>query len=62
LGATANFLVAEFQMLIEAGAGEFYNYKDYAWANAALFGKNGVGGDIAELLTNNMTHKAPLLA
>jgi len=49
-------------MLIEAGAGEFYNYKDYTWANAALFGKNGVGGDIAELFTNNMTHKAPLLA
>lgn len=62
LGATANFLVGEFQMLIEAGAGEFYNYKDYTWANAALFGKNGVGGDIAELFTNNMTHKAPLLA
>jgi hypothetical protein len=54
--------VAEFQMLIEAGAGEFYNYKDYAWANAALFGRNGVGGDIAQLLTNNMNHKAPLLA
>lgn len=62
LGAVSNFLVAEFQMLIEAGAGEFYNYKDYVWANAALFGKNGIGGDIAELVTNNMTHKAPLLA
>lgn len=62
LGAASNFLVAEFQMLIEAGAGEFYNYGDYVWANAALFGKNGVGGDIAELFTNNMHHKAPLLA
>lgn len=62
LGATANFLVGEFQMLIEAGAGEFYNYKDYAWANAALFGKNGLGGDIVELLTNNVYHKSTLLA
>lgn len=60
-GATANYLMGEFQMLIEAGAGEFYNLKDYAWSHTKLFGKAGVGGDIMELLTNNMNHKATLM-
>jgi len=59
-GAVANFLVGEFQMLIEAGAGEYYNLKDYAWAHSKLFGTSGVAGDIMELLTNNMSHKATL--
>lgn len=60
-GAFSNLLVGEFQMMIEAGAGEFYNFKDYAWAHSKLFGDSGVGGDIAELLTNNMNHKSTLL-
>ena len=60
-GAFSNYLVGEFQMLIEAGAGEFYNLKDFAWAHSKLFGSAGVGGEIAELLTNNMSHKSSLL-
>jgi hypothetical protein len=59
-GALSNYLVGEFQMLIEAGAGEFYGLSDYAWAHKKLFGGSGVGGEIAELLTNNMSHKATL--
>ena len=59
-GAFSNYLVGEFQMLIEAGCGEFYGFKDYLWAHTKLFGKAGVGGEIAELLTNNMNHKATL--
>lgn len=59
-GAFSNYLVGEFQMMIEAGCGEFYNIKDYAWAHSKLFGSAGVGGEIAELLTNNMRHKATL--
>lgn len=60
-GALSNYLVGEFQMLIEAGAGEFYNLKDYVWAHTKLFGGSGAGGEIAELLTNNVKHKGVLL-
>lgn len=60
-GAMANYLMGEFQMMIEAGAGEFYNFKDYAWAHTKLFGGAGVGGEIAELLTNNINHKSVLM-
>ena len=59
-GAFSNYLVGEFQMMIEAGAGEFYGFKDYAWAHSRLFGGSGVGGEVAELLTNNMNHKGTL--
>ena len=59
-GAFSNYLVGEFQMMIEAGAGEFYSFKDYAWAHSKLFGNAGVGGELAELLTNNVNHKAVL--
>lgn len=59
-GAFSNYLVGEMQMLIEAGCGEFYGLKDYAWAHTKLFGGAGVGGEIAELLTNNKNHKATL--
>ena len=60
-GAFANYIMGEFQMLIEAGAGEFYGFKDFAWAHSKLFGGSGVGGEIAELLTNNVNHKGVLL-
>ena len=59
-GAFSNYLVGEFQMMIEAGAGEFYNFKDYAWAHTRLFGGAGVGGEFAELVTNNVNHKGVL--
>jgi hypothetical protein len=36
-GAVANYLVGEFQMMIEAGAGEYYNSKDYGVAKARIF-------------------------
>ena len=61
MGAISNYLVGEFQMLIEAGCGEFYGFKDYSWAHTRLFGGAGAGGDIMELLTNNMTHKSTLM-
>ena len=61
-GAFSNYLVGEFQMLIEAGAGEFYNFKDYAWAHSKLFGTAGAAGEIMYLLTDDMNHKGPLFA
>lgn len=59
-GAFSNYLVGEFQMMIEAGAGEFYGFTDYLWAHSKLFGNSGVGGEMAELLTNNMNSKGTL--
>ena len=59
-GAFSNYLVGEFQMMIEAGAGEFYGFQDYLWAHSKLFGNSGVGGEMAELLTNNMNSKGTL--
>ena len=60
-GAVANYLMGEFQMMIEAGAGEFYGFKDYAWAHSKLMGSSGTYGDLAELLTNNVNHIGVLL-
>lgn len=63
-GAISNYLVGELQMLIEAGAGEFYGYKDYAFAHAKVFGDNTVNapGRIMDFMTNNRNSKAVLLA
>lgn len=60
-GAFANYLMGEFQMMIEAGAGEFYGGKDYIWAHSKLFGNAGAMGDIMELGTNNIKHKSVLM-
>lgn len=59
-GAFANYIMGEFQMMIEAGAGEFYGWKDYAWAHSKLFGNAGAYGEIMELMTNNIKHKGVL--
>lgn len=60
-GAIANWLVGEFQMFIEAIGKEFYSLKDFAWAHKKLVGSAGVTGELSELLTNNMNHKATLM-
>lgn len=63
-GAISNFLVGELQMLIESGAGEFYNPIDYVWAHAKVFGDNTISapGRIIDFMTNNVNSKAVLLA
>lgn len=63
-GALSNYVVGELQMLIEAGAGEFYNTVDYLWANAKVFGDNTVNapGRIMDFFTNNENSKSVLLA
>lgn len=61
-GAFSNYLVGEFQMLIEAGAGEFYGLRDYAWAHTKLFGRAGVMGEMMDLVTNNKNSKANLMS
>lgn len=63
-GAISNYLVGELQMLIEAGAGEFYNPVDYAWAHAKVFGDNTLSapGRIMDFMTNNVNSKSVLLA
>lgn len=63
-GAISNYSVGELQMLIEAGAMEFYNPIDYAWAHKEVFGDNTVGsvGRIMDFMTNNTNSKSVLLA
>lgn len=63
-GAISNVLVGELQMLIEAGAGEFYNPLDYVWAHTKIFGDNTTSapGRIIDFMTNNANSKAVLLA
>lgn len=63
-GAISNYLVGELQMLIEAGAMEFYNPADYIWAHGKVFGDNTVGsvGRIMDFMTNNTNSKSVLLA
>ena len=60
-GALANYLVGEFQMMIEAGAGEFYGISNYLWAHTKLFGSSGVTGEIWDMVTGNMNSKSGLL-
>lgn len=59
-GAFANYIMGEFQMLVEAGAGEFYNIKDYAWAHSKLFGSAGVTGEMWDLLNETRNSKSKL--
>lgn len=59
-GAMSNYLVGEYQMMLEALTGEFYGVKDYIRAHTLLFGNAGVPGEITDLLTNNINSKAVL--
>lgn len=63
-GAISNYLVGELQMLIEAGGGEFYNIKDYAWATKKVFGDSTKGsvGRVMDFITNDVNSKSVLLA
>ena len=61
-GMVANYLMGEFQMLIEAGANEFINFKDYGWAHKKLFGDAGVTGEIWDLLNETKNSKSQLFA
>lgn len=63
-GMISNALVGELQMLIEAGAGEFYNPLDYMWAHTKIFGDSTISapGRIIDFMTNNVNSKAILLA
>lgn len=63
-GAISNYLVGELQMMIEAGAGEFYNPVDYIWAHRKVFGDNTVGayGRIMDFVTDNENSKPVLLS
>jgi len=54
-GAIANYGIGEIQMLIESGAGEFYNINDYAWAHVKILGDRLQSGGAAavDLLINS---------
>lgn len=59
-GMTANTLVGIYQIFIECGCGEFFGFKDLAWAVTRLFGNSGIEGEVMEALSNNKSHKATL--
>ena len=63
-GAISNYLVGEMQMLIEAGAGEFYGLQDYIWAHSKLFGDLTIRtpGKLMDFFTNNRNSYDNLLA
>lgn len=53
-GMINNLLSGEWQLLMEAGAGEFFNFKSYAWAQAMLLGEVGKAtGKIIDFLNND---------
>ena len=60
-GATANALMGINQIFIDAGCGEFFGWKDIAWASTKLFGETGAAGDVMQLMTNNVSHKSALM-
>ena len=63
-GAISNELVGELQMMIEAGAGEFYNRRDLAWAHGMLIGTgiNNSWGALMDFAFNNESTMPVLLA
>lgn len=63
-GAISNYLVGEMQLLIEAGAGEFYGLQDYIWAHGKLFGDTTLRapGKIMDFFTNSKNSYDVLLA
>lgn len=63
-GALSNIVVGELNALIEAGAGEYFNVKDYLWAKKHLFGDTTIGnyGKAKDLLTNTTNSFDVLLA
>ena len=63
-GALSNIVVGELNALIEAGAGEYFNVKDYLWAKKHLFGDTTIGnyGRAKDLLTNTTSSFDVLLA
>lgn len=62
-GMISNVVMGELQMLIEAGAGEFYNAKDFTWAHAAVFGDVTLKApsQVMDLFTNNVNSLPGLL-
>ena len=63
-GAISNYLVGEIQMMIEAGAGEFYNPADYAWAHIKVFGDNTLNapGRIVDFVMDRENSESVLLS
>lgn len=59
-GAFANASMGVMQIMIDAGCGEFFDFKDVGWATTKLFGDTGIVGDAMEYLTYNRSHKAGL--
>lgn len=62
-GAESNYLVGEAQMLIEAGAGQYYNIKEFTQAHARLWGDYTVKsiGQLSDYITNNKNSELNLL-
>lgn len=53
-GMINNLLSGEWQILIEAGAGEFFNFADYGWAQSMLLGETAkVPGKILDFINND---------
>ena len=63
-GALANLSIAEVQMCIEAAAGEFFDFKDYAYAHTRLFGDGTVRsvGKLVDFYNNDKNSIDVLLA
>lgn len=60
-GAVSNYLVGEAQMMIESGAGEYYNAKNYIWAHGHMFGQGAKVGTVVDHLNNTTNTLGHLL-
>ena len=60
-GAVSNYLVGEAQMLIESGAGEYYNPKNYFWAHGHMFGQGVRAGTVMDHINNTTNTLGHLL-
>lgn len=63
-GMISNYVIGQLQMLMEAGAGEFYDPIDYIRAQTKVFSDNTLSapGRIVDWVTNNENSKAVLLS
>ena len=60
-GAISNYLVGEWQMLIESFGFEYYNFKNYSVAHAIMFGTGATPGNIMDHLSNQKNSLGHLL-
>ena len=61
LGAVSNALMGICQIFVDTCSGEFFNVKDVLQGAIKLFGKEGIPGEVMDIVSNNTHSRAKML-